>query len=148
MYIPSTTSLTAAVKDVLIHCILPLSNCRGQSYDGAANMMGHLRGVATTIQEEQPSAIKVHCLAHCLNLCLQSVSRKCQPIRNALDVTMELSELILYSPKCSQIFQHCKQELSPEGTRLHPLCPTRWTVRTEALNSLSRHSTSSTTNLR
>ena len=141
VHVPSTTSvtLTAAIKDILICCILPLSNCRGQSYDGASNMMGHLRGVATRIQEEQPSAIKVHCLAHCLNLCLQSVSRKCQPIRNALDVTMELSKLILYSPKRYRIFQQCKQELSPEGTGLRPLCPTRWTVRTEALNSLIRN---------
>ena len=36
-------------------------------------MMGHLTGVATRI-EEQPSVIKVHCLAHCLNLCLEKVS--------------------------------------------------------------------------
>ena len=120
-------------------CILPLSNCWGQPYDGAANMMGHLRDVATRIQEEQPSAIKVHCLAQCLNLGLQSVSRKCQPIRKALDVTMELTKLILYSPKFPQIFQQCKQELSPEGTGLRPLCPTRWTVRTEAINALIRN---------
>ena len=140
VHVPSTTSvtLTAAIKDVLIRCILPLSYCRGQSYDGATNMMGHLRGVARRI-EGQPSAIKVHCLAHCLNLCLQSVSRKCQPIQNALDVTIELSKLILYSPKRTQIFQQFKQEVSPEGTGLHPLCPTRWTVRTEALNSFIRN---------
>ena len=33
-------SLTAAIKDVLVRCILPLSNYRGQAY--ASNMMGHL----------------------------------------------------------------------------------------------------------
>ena len=56
IHIPSTT-LTATIKDVLICCILPLSNCREQAYDGAANMMGHLRGVATVIENEHPSAI-------------------------------------------------------------------------------------------
>ena len=72
VHVPSTTSatLTVVIKDILIRCILPLNNGRGQAYDGSSNMMGHLRGVATRIQEEQPSALKVHCLAHCLNLCL------------------------------------------------------------------------------
>ena len=49
---------------------------------------------------------------------------------------MELSKLILNSPKCSRIFQLCKQELSPESTGLHPLCPTTWTIQTKALNYL------------
>ena len=62
VHVPSTTAsiLTTTIKDVLIRCIRPLSNCRGQAYDGAANMMGHLRGVATVIENEhQPSEFTV-----------------------------------------------------------------------------------------
>ena len=101
VHVPATTSttLTADIKDVLIRCILPLDLCRGQAYDGAANMMGHLSGVAKQLQDEQPAAIKVHCLAHSLNLCLQDTAKKFQPIRTALDNTMELCKLIRYSPK-------------------------------------------------
>ena len=49
VHVPRTTAdtLTAAIKDVLIRCSLPLAQCRGQGYDGASNMMGHLHGVAT-----------------------------------------------------------------------------------------------------
>ena len=129
IHVPSTTS-TTAIKDVLVRFILPLSNCRGQACDGAANMMGHLRKVATTLQNEQVSAIRVHCLSRCLNLCLQDVARKCQPVKIALDVTIKLSKLIN---------QQCKQELSIEGTGLRPLCPTRWTVRTGALDAVLRN---------
>ena len=141
VHVLSTTSatLTSAIKDVLIRCILPLNNCRGQAYDGAANMMGHLRGVATQLQSEQPLALKVHCFAHCLNLCLQDASRKSSPVRNALDIVMELSQLILYSPKRSLVFQHCKQDLSPGGSGLRPLCPTRWTVRTGSIDAVLRN---------
>ena len=141
VHVPSTTAstLTTTIKDVLIRCILPLSNCREQAYDGASNMMGHLRGVATIIENEHLSAIRVHCFAHCLDLCLQDAARKCQPIRNALDVTMELSKLILYSPKRTGVFQSCKHELLHEGTGLRPLCPTRWTVKTEALNAVLKN---------
>ena len=32
-------TLTTAIKDVLIRCSLPLSQCRGQGYDGASTMM-------------------------------------------------------------------------------------------------------------
>ena len=34
------------VKDCLTRFSLPLSQCRGQAYDGAANMSGHISGVA------------------------------------------------------------------------------------------------------
>ena len=42
----STTadSITVTIKRVLENCNLSLSNCRGQAYDGAANMMGCLKG--------------------------------------------------------------------------------------------------------
>ena len=50
LYSITASVLTVAIKDVLLRCSLPLVQCRGQGYDGAANMMGHLRGVATQIQ--------------------------------------------------------------------------------------------------
>ena len=85
--------------------------------------MGHLNGVATQIRKEEPRAISVHCLAHCLNLCLQDVAKNASPVRNALDVVLEISKLIQYSPKRTVIFQQCKQDLSLTGTGLRPLCP-------------------------
>ena len=98
---PRTTAdtLTAAIKDVLICCSLPLAQYRGQGYDGASNMMDHLCGVATQIQAEETTAISIHCLAHSLNLCLQDAAKKCLPVRNAFDIVMEISKLIRYSPK-------------------------------------------------
>ena len=51
LQVPRTDSgtLTSGLKDVLVRCILSLSQCRGQAYDGASNMSGHLRGVAAQI---------------------------------------------------------------------------------------------------
>jgi len=57
-------------------------------------MSGHLNGVAARIQKEFPSAIYVHCFAHCTNLVLQSTCRRCAPIRDALDLVMELSDIL------------------------------------------------------
>ena len=69
--VPDTTVETLfRVNDSLIRMNLPIKNCRGQAYDGASNMQGNFKGVATRLQQEVPSAIHVHCLAHCLNLSL------------------------------------------------------------------------------
>ena len=62
VHVPRTTSdtLTTTIKDVLVHCALLLSQCRGQGYSGVSNMMGHLRGVATQIEAEETAGISVH----------------------------------------------------------------------------------------
>lgn len=141
VHVPRITAsvLTEAIKDILIRCSLPLAQCRGQAYDGAASMMGHIRGVATRLQAEENSAIAVHCFAHCLNLCLQDAVKQCKPIRSALDVVLEICKLIKRSPKRSLIFEQCKQALSLPGTGLRPLCPTRWTVRCIAIDAVLRN---------
>jgi len=105
--VPKTNSLTltGTLKDCLIRLCLPISQCRGQAYDGASNMSGYLNGVAAQIQKNVPSALFVHFSAHCTNLCLQSVGRQCVSIRDALDIVMEISQLIRYSPKRTTLFQ-------------------------------------------
>ena len=39
-----------SIKDVLVRCSLPISQCRGQRFDGCSVMMGHLTGVATQLR--------------------------------------------------------------------------------------------------
>ena len=59
-------------------------------------MSGYLNGVAAKIQNDVPSALHLHCLAHCSNLCLQTIGRQCKP---ALDLIMGVADLIRYSPQ-------------------------------------------------
>ena len=136
--VPKTDSDTLAtlIKDCLVRFSLPLSQCRGQAYDGASNMSGHISGVAARIQQIEPTAIYVHCLAHSTNLCLQTVGRKISPIREALDLVMELSQFIQFSAKRSTLFQSLQTQLTPGAPTLKPLCPTRWTVRTRAIQAV------------
>ena len=50
LFCPTNTTADAicdAIKDILICCSLPLSLCIGQAYDGASNMQGCGKGVAT-----------------------------------------------------------------------------------------------------
>lgn len=62
--------LTDILKQKLASLDLCLSDCRGQSYDNGANMVGHKQGVQARILEENPRALFLPCCAHSLNLLL------------------------------------------------------------------------------
>ena len=58
------TTLKRVIQDCLTRCALPLSSCRGQAYDGAANMAGHLNGIAALFKKEEPKAwFRISCVA-------------------------------------------------------------------------------------
>jgi hypothetical protein len=52
--VPDTKAETlyAVIKDLLVRCNLPLGMCRGQAYDGAANMQGRRSGVAARFLQQ------------------------------------------------------------------------------------------------
>ena len=137
--LPDTTAATLAivVKDILLRCGLPLSLCRGQAYDGAANMQGKRNGLAAIIKKDAPAALSVHCLAHSLSLCLQDAGRQNVLLRNSMDIVREIVKLINYSPKRKHLFsQKLLQQTEGPNIGIKPLCATRWTVRTEALDAV------------
>ena len=56
-------TLTLLIKDAMCRFGLYLSDCRGQAYDGAANMSGRLSGVQARISADYPKAVYIHCLS-------------------------------------------------------------------------------------
>ena len=129
----------STIKAALTSVGLSLSSCCGQAYDGAANMAGHLNGVAIKIKREEPKALFVHCLAHSVNLCLQECGRKCRAVSDALNLVGEMYAFIQHSPKRLAIFNNLKSELAPHNPTIKSLCPTRWTVRTPAINAILKN---------
>lgn len=89
--------------------------------------------MASQIEKDVPAAIFFHCFAHCTNLCLQTVGRRCAPIHDAMDLVMEIAQLMQYSPKRSTLFSSLQ---TSDSKNLKPLCPTRWTVRTSAISAV------------
>ena len=62
--------------------------------------------------------------AHCTNLCPQGVGRHVTPVSDALDLAMEVGQLIQFSPKRSSLFQSMQFQLLCDIPSLKPLCPT------------------------
>ena len=126
------------LKEAITSCGLLLSSCRGQSYDGAAAMSGHITGVQTRLRELEPKALFHICSAHALNLC---VVRACTNayIQNVFG-TLQSLYTFFGGPKRHAVLQECKQEENSIRSRdkqhnLHSLSDTRWISRFSALQS-------------
>ena len=104
-------------------------------------MQGKRKGLATIIKNDAPAALSVHCLAHSLNLCLQDTGRQNHLLRDGMDIVREIVKLINYSPKCKHLFS--EKLLQSDGPKcgIKPLCPIRWTVRTEAIDAVIKQYT-------
>ena len=70
----SGEALFNLLKSSLDRLQLNISNCVGDSFDGAANMSGEYKGVQARISEVASNHIHVWCYAHTLNLVLGDVT--------------------------------------------------------------------------
>ena len=104
---------------------------RGQAYDGASVMQGKRNGVATRIRQDVLQALPVHCLAHSLNLRLQEDRFLCSEMPWIPFMT-SLSSLIIHLS--AKLLSEKLHDHSGSCIGLKPLCPTRWTVRAEAID--------------
>ena len=128
----------AAVSETLLSTLrslnIPIEDCRGQGYDGAASMSSQRVIVQANILTHAPNAAYVHCASHCLNLV---VSHACslQPIRNLIDKITQVFLFFNYSPKRNGLLTAVIQDQHPENGKKKPLitlCATRWVARIEA----------------
>ena len=87
--IQSITNVQAVI-DALIGLNLPISNCRGQKYDEASNMVGKKSGVAFEIIKLESKALATHCHCYSLNLIVKSTTEECQLLRDTLDTMREI----------------------------------------------------------
>ena len=102
----ATESTEGEVLYQITNLNLLLTDIVGECFDGAANMSGCHKGVASRMKEFSPLALYVHCYAHRLNLALQDTMASIEPIRNALGTIQSLYNLIEASPKRHSIFQN------------------------------------------
>ena len=127
-------TIVAAIKDSMISFEVPLQNLRGQTYDGASNMMGKNSGVAQQILKEQPKALSTHCRGYSLSLSIKAANKQCR----ILNDVMGTGVLIKFSPKREKMLGAINESTAfssdgdddnfEQATSLSKLSVTRWTV--------------------
>ena len=133
--------LTSIIQDVFLRLNLPIENLRAQCYDSASNMSGRHTAVLTRILQLQPKALYAHCRNHVLDLALQDSASAICAVRDALSLTNDLSTFFRDSAKRTGVLELVIKDVccSSSAVILHPLTPTRWTIRARALNALVQH---------
>lgn len=133
-------TLFTLVMNILNRFEIDISKCRGQCYDGAANVSGHISGLQKRITDVESRAIFVHCTAHTLNLVVQDAMQNINKIRDFLSTLRSLIAFVKDSPKRQAIFNSLQAEQSVTGlsnkVSIRPFCPTRWCVRIASLKTI------------
>ena len=104
-------------------------------------MVGCKKGVATQLARKEKRAVLTHCYGHALNLAVGDSMKQSKVCKDALDTAFEISKLIRYSPKQNAAFDRIKVENLTEehvgsSIGIRAMCPTRWTVRGDAVESI------------
>lgn len=130
------SSLVFVIKDSLLRLNLTLAKACGQCYDRASNRAGSRNGVAKQIQDE-PRAHFIRCFGHFLNLAAGDTIKRCKTMKRALETAHEIAKLIEYSPRREGLFHDLHKEIGQPGScGIRTLCPTRWTVRADSMQSI------------
>ena len=138
-------SIVKMLKNVLLTLGLDIMMLRGQTYDGASVLQGQHKGVARQILTVNPRAHPTHCLSHNLNLILQECASTNTLISGVFSVVQSISTVVRASPKRLAIFKDIQTATAVEKgdaaplKGLRPLCPTRWTCRTQSLDGVAEN---------
>jgi len=111
---------------------LDMTKLRGQGYDGGGNMSGCKKGLQARMRKEFPLCSYVHCLAHCLNLAINSTCSN-KLITFFITFMTSLTFAIKASPK-RQVYLK-KHTNGKQDT----FCETRWTQRSSALTGMKEN---------
>ena len=147
---PSTDaeSIVRELKDVLLRMHLKLEKCSGQCYNGCSTMSGFKNGVAVQIKREEQRALYTHCYKHSINLAVGDTMKVYPVLKDTIDNTYELTNLVKKSPKRDaklRAIQGTVNVTSGEDDEYDELlknpsiklfCNTRWTVRADCLKSV------------
>ena len=88
------------------------------------------------MQAAEQRTLYTHCYGHALNLVCADNIRQNKLMHDALDTTQDITKLIKKFSRRGAIFKNLKEEMASNSPGIRVLCPTRWTVRAEALKSI------------
>lgn len=126
-------TLAHAITHNLSEYGLNLNYLRGQGYDGAASMSGHLNGVQSHIAEQFPLAPYVHCAAHSLNLAISSACTE-QHVSNCMGTINSVYTFLRTPKRQAALIKSIDEKVPASGRhRLKQASPTRWIERHDSV---------------
>ncbi|XP_063215616.1 zinc finger MYM-type protein 1-like [Bacillus rossius redtenbacheri] len=128
VYDVTGAGIASTIKTELLKLGLEMTNLRGQGYDGAGAMSGHLNGVQAIIRKDCPKALYTHCSSHVLNLCL-NYAAKTDVIRNCFFTISEVASFFRGSAQRTKILKEGLEVAGILNSVVHNYNDTRWVER-------------------
>ena len=123
----SGKALAETILTEIGNLTLDINNCRGQGYDGAASVSGHINGLSAHILRINEKAVYTHCHSHRLNLVV-AASCSIQYVKNIFDQIKELSFFFNFSEPRQKMLDLSIENHAPDclKKKLKNVCRTRW----------------------
>ena len=136
MFIPIISlrakALTDTVGDFLNDNKIPLSNCRGQSYDNASNMFGRYTGLQARIHQIDEFTIFLPCAGHSLDLVGVKAAGCCQQTVKFFDFVQRLYSFFAASTHRWNVLT----STLGKGFVVKRLSDTRWSAHFDGVRAL------------
>ena len=136
-FIPVHSHGAENLADVVVKFLqdngIPLSDCRGQTYDNASNMAGRYSGLQARLRAVNPLAVFVPCAGHSLNLVGVKAAECCIQVVSFFEFVRKLYTFFSASTHrwailTASIGQHCSV--------VKRLSDTRWSAHADAVKAL------------
>lgn len=145
-FIHAKSTKGTEICDLLVNFLrehnISIADMRAQGYDDASNMSGRHNGVQALVRNHTPSAVYVHCKAHCLNLAIvHACKEQCVHVRTMMGTVQEVGFAFHYSAKRMEAFldelsgNAAVKEALNRKTKIAKLGETRWISRSDALTT-------------
>ena len=115
---------------------LRLENIIAEYFDGAANMNGIRKGLASRMKECSPLGIYAHCYGHLLNLALQDTMTEIETLRNVLGTIQSLYNFLHGNTKRHALFKVIEIHEEDVALTLKSLSTTRWSCHWAAVRAV------------
>ncbi|XP_039315251.1 zinc finger MYM-type protein 1-like [Solenopsis invicta] len=116
---------------------ISISNCRGQSYDNAANMARRYNGLQARINDINSLAFFIPCSAHSLNLVGVQAAESTEEVCKYFDFVQNLYTFFSASTHRWAVLIRALATLGPRQKVVKNLSDTRWSARADAVFALN-----------
>ena len=109
---------------------LSWKSCVGVCTDGAASMVGSIKGLASFVKQQHPSIITTHCFLHREVLMAKTLGTK---LKEVFDQVVEMVNFIKTRPVKARVFELLCENMDSQQTRLLLHTEVRWLSRGRVL---------------
>ncbi|XP_039388604.1 zinc finger MYM-type protein 1-like [Mauremys reevesii] len=128
--------LETTVLEIIANLGLDIKNCRGQSFDNAANMAEKYSGLQARLNNANPCALFIPCSSHSLNLIYNAAAKSCEGAMNFFDFVQNMYAFFSVSTHRWSMLQSHLEQANGKHLTVKRICDTMWSAHEDGVLAL------------